>query len=422
MVALVSVFAFEAMAVATAMPIVAADLDGIGLYGLAFGAPLAASVVGMVFAGIAVDRRGTRGPFLLSAIVFTVGLLLAGLATTMSTVVVGRAVQGLGTGAAIVALYVVVDTYPVPLQKKMFAAFAAAWIVPALVGPAIAGFLAEQVHWRAVFLLVAVAMPLAAAVIHGRLVTRVDDTSWSAAERGRFGAATSAATGVVLLHVGGHREDVVGAILLLVGFVAVFTSTRHLLPPGALTLARGLPAVVAMRGLAAAAFMAAEVFIPLLLTTTRGFSATSAGLVLTVGALGWSAGSWVQGRYDAPAPRWVGTGMLAMALGVTLVALTTFPAVPSLTAAVGWTLSGFGMGLAIPTLSVQLLALSTPGTQGRNVSSLQVADAAAGATALAVTGSLLAHWGTRNGVFGGGLALSVVIALVAAALASRVEA
>ncbi|MBN4973375.1 MFS transporter, partial [Stenotrophomonas maltophilia] len=51
MVALVALHAFEALAVAAAMPTVAEALDGLRLYALAFGGTLATSVIGMTLAG-----------------------------------------------------------------------------------------------------------------------------------------------------------------------------------------------------------------------------------------------------------------------------------------------------------------------------------------------------------------------------------
>ena len=57
-VTMVAVQAFEAVAVSTAMPTVAHALNGLGLYALAFGMPVAAGIVGMVSAGSWSDRRG----------------------------------------------------------------------------------------------------------------------------------------------------------------------------------------------------------------------------------------------------------------------------------------------------------------------------------------------------------------------------
>jgi len=57
-IALVSLMAFEAMALAAAMPAIAAALDGLRWYALAFGGMLATSVFGMVLAGRSCDRDG----------------------------------------------------------------------------------------------------------------------------------------------------------------------------------------------------------------------------------------------------------------------------------------------------------------------------------------------------------------------------
>ena len=55
--------AFEAIAVATAMPVAARELDGLRSYGLAFSVFLTASLLGMVVAGEMSDRRGPVRPF-----------------------------------------------------------------------------------------------------------------------------------------------------------------------------------------------------------------------------------------------------------------------------------------------------------------------------------------------------------------------
>ncbi|WP_174529629.1 MFS transporter, partial [Micromonospora maritima] len=160
-VALVSLLAFEALAVGTAMPTVARSLDGLGLYALAFGGPFASGVVAMVVSGIWCDARGPRPAMWHGVAWFVAGLAVAGAASTMGTLVVGRVVQGFGSGLLSVALYVIVgQAYPEGLRRRIFAAFAAAWVVPSLVGPAVAGLIVEHLGWRWVFLAVpAVAVP-----------------------------------------------------------------------------------------------------------------------------------------------------------------------------------------------------------------------------------------------------------------------
>jgi len=124
MVALVSLYGFEALAVAAAMPTVAHDLDGLRLYALAFGGTLATSVIGMTLAGRWSDRLGPARPLWLGLVCFIAGLLLAGFAHTMPQLVLGRLLQGLGAGAVSVSLYVMVGrTFPEDMRPRVFAAF-----------------------------------------------------------------------------------------------------------------------------------------------------------------------------------------------------------------------------------------------------------------------------------------------------------
>src|SRR3954449_8586007 len=147
MVSLVFLSAFEALAVTTIMPSVSADLDGRAWFSAAFSATLAASVVGMVAGGLWSDRIGPRLPLLASVAVFAGGLLLAGLAPGIEVFVAARFLQGLGAGAMTVALYVVVARIYEPIRHpRIFGAFAAAWVIPSMVGPSIAGGVAPGVR------------------------------------------------------------------------------------------------------------------------------------------------------------------------------------------------------------------------------------------------------------------------------------
>ena len=90
-VGIVVAVAFEAIAVATAMPVAARELHGLRGYGLAFSVFLTTSLLGMVVAGEMSDRRGPVRPFMVAAVSFALGLLVAGLATSMWVLVVARA-------------------------------------------------------------------------------------------------------------------------------------------------------------------------------------------------------------------------------------------------------------------------------------------------------------------------------------------
>jgi MFS family permease len=187
---------------------------------------------------------------------------------------------------------------------------------------------------------------------------------------------------------------------------------------------RGLPAVIALRSIAAAAFFGTEVFLPLLLSRERGLSPTLAGLVLTFGALGWSAGSWYRGRMRDPAPVAVlRIGLGLVAAGVCGVAAATWPATPVALAMAGWVLAGFGMGTSFPTLSVLVLQLSPPELQGSHSSALQVAGSLFTAAILTLSGvlfaALLDH--APSAAYLTGFAITAALAMLGTALADRVR-
>ncbi|GIJ00041.1 putative MFS family arabinose efflux permease [Sediminihabitans luteus] len=422
LVALVVLAAFETLGVATAMPAVADDLDGLSLYGLAFAGTIAASVVGLVLAGPWCDRVGPRAPMLAGLGGFAAGLVVAGLAPTMTTFLAGRTLQGLGGGVFWVAVYVLVGRTWAPAERpRVFALFSAAWIVPSLVGPALAGLVVEHVGWRWIYLGVAVAMvPLVALVLPALRTSDAApaapaDAASTRAAVGRVGWSVAAAGGVALLHLAGSWTGTTRVAGLLVGALLVAVATPRLLPRGTFRAARGLPAVVTVQALVSAAFVGAEALIPLLLTTERGYSAPFAGLVLTAGALGWSAGSWARQRWTArwSAPTFLQAGGAVLALGVAGSALLVSSDVPVAAGVTAWVLAGVGMGVVSPTLSVLALDLAPAGGQGDASSALQVGGALAQATALALTGSLV--WALRDVVPAGYLAAFVVVLVLGAA-------
>lgn len=418
-VALISMLAFEAIAVATAMPAVAAALDGLSLYALAFGATLATAVLGMTAAGQLCDKRGPYQASLAGLAAFLAGLLLAGFAPSMPALVLGRALQGLGGGVLSVALYVGVGrVVPSALHPQLFAMFAAAWVLPGLLGPAVASGLVAWLGWRSVFLAVAAAVPVAAALMLPAL-KRAGSGSGEPLQWGAMRWALLASASALLLHAASQQGGAWAVGLFTLGLAGAAVAARQLLPSGTLTATRGLPTVIALRGLIAAAFASAEAFLPLLLTGQFGWSLTQAGIALSAGAVTWSLGSAVQARLTADAARRrllpAGFALAAAGLGVVMLPLL-WSGLPAGLVLAGWVGVGSGIGLSFPMLSVLLLKLSPPESQGANSSALQLSDALTSSAALGLAG-LLFDPATRQVL--PVLVMSFSLALVAAVLSPR---
>ncbi|RCG29544.1 MFS transporter [Sphaerisporangium album] len=405
MVALVLLLAFEYLAVATAMPVVAKALDGLPLYGLAFSGSMAASVIATVAGGRWSDVRGPVAPLWAGVGGFTLGLLIAGFAPTMHLLIIGRFVQGIGGGLFSVALYVVVaQVFPAAMHPRAFSLLAAAWVLPSVVGPAITGAVVEHVGWRWVFLGIPIFVAPAALLLWRGLAGRTSaPPRTDAAPSGAgFGARLVwggvVAVGAALLQYGsglGGR----GLVLLAAGLLVLAFALPRLLPRGTLRAARGFPTVVLLRGLAAGASFAADVFVPLMLTGERGLSPTQAGLFLTGSALSWSLASWIQGRGVHDRDRLLRLGTALLASGIAGTSLLVFDVVPLAVGLGAWLVAGFGIGLVYPTLSVLTLELSEPGKEGVNSSSLQIGESVFSVVVIAVTGAVFAGLDTAWWVY-----------------------
>lgn len=419
MVALISLIAFEALAVAAAMPSVAQALDGLRLYALAFGGALATSVIGMTVAGRLCDQRGPARPLWLGLACFLLGLVLAGLAPRMGVLVAGRLLQGLGIGAISVSLYVLVArTFPESMQPRVFAAFSAGWVVPSLVGPGLSGLIVQHVGWRWVFLVVPLLALPAALLLRPALRRVAASASVADAPPAIIRWALGASLAALLLYAGGQLRGLPALLLMAAALVSLALCSRHLLPEGTLRLRRGLPSVIALRGIAASAFFGAEAFLPLLLQRERGLSPLWAGAALSLGALGWFSGSWLQGhqRRGWTRAQLLRTGTWLMGAGLLATSLTLQATVPLAVALAGWSTTGLGMGLIYPSLSVLTLSLSAPQEQGANSSALQLSEGVAVATTLALSGALFATFVGGREMLGYLLCLAVTLLIAVAGI------
>ncbi|BFV59066.1 MFS transporter [Kitasatospora sp. CMC57] len=426
-VSVVLLLAFEATAVNTAMPEAARQLDGLGLYAFAYSGYFTSTLFALVVSGQWSDRRGPMGPLFTGIAVFGAGLVLAGAATNMWMFLAGRVVQGLGGGLVIVALYVVVGrAFPERLRPAVFAAFSAAWVLPSILGPLISGAVTQHLGWRWVFLAVPVLI-LLPLVVMGPALRRSERAERAGrAEQGqpsrrgaefdlrRTGLAAMAAVGAALLQYAGQRRDLPGLVPAVVGAALLGPAVLRLLPAGALRVARGLPTVIVLRGVAAGAFFTAELFIPLMMVTQRHLSLTMAGLTLTSGGLSWALGSWLQGRPAADRHReaLIRLGFLLTAVSIAGAALVLIPAVPVWVAAVSWAVGGVGMGLAVASISVLMMKLSKPEEAGVNSASLQLSDALGNVALAGLAGVLFA-------ALGGGSVAATGAAATAAATATQ---
>ena len=409
-VALVSVFGFEGIAIGAVMPVAAADLNAISNYAVAFTSFTMASLLGMTFAGLWANKIGLARVVVFAVAALALGSMIAGFAPNLAVLTVGRSIQGFAMGIDLVTMYVVIGRmYPEALRAKALGMLAAAWVVPGLIGPGLAGLLVEISSWRMTFWIVPLLLigPIMLLIPELKRLpfvpspVRTDAKIQITSVLVAIGALAVFQAGAS--HVGRWNTALVVAIFI--GSLGVTAwSTKALMPRGFLRMAPGIPAIVGMRGVVAGSFFAAEIYVPLALQEIRGTSVALSGGVLTAATITWFAGSWLQGSHKLKYSRQqvLFAGVLLTCLGIALTPVAVF--VPSsimvaaLVASVVWGIAAFGMGMCFPTLGVLMLDQSPDEEHARHSASLQMSDSFGVIIATALAGSVLALASVQQGI------------------------
>jgi EmrB/QacA subfamily drug resistance transporter len=144
--------AIEATIVSTAMPAIAADLGGFSLYSWVFSSYLLMNAVTVLIYGKLSDLFGRKPILTFGIIVFLIGSLLCGMASSIEMLIVFRFIQGFGAGAVMpIASTIVGDMYTKEERAKIQGYLSSVWGISAILGPAIGGLLVQFVSWRFVF-------------------------------------------------------------------------------------------------------------------------------------------------------------------------------------------------------------------------------------------------------------------------------
>lgn len=144
--------ALDTMIVSTAMPEISSKLGGATLYSWVFSAYMLTSTVTVPLYGKMADMIGRKKVYLFALLVFLIGSILCGFASTMWQLVLFRAIQGIGAGGVIpLAVTIAGDLYSVEKRGKIQALFSTMWAVAGISGPVLGGWMVEHFHWSWIF-------------------------------------------------------------------------------------------------------------------------------------------------------------------------------------------------------------------------------------------------------------------------------
>ncbi len=414
---IVTIGAFEATAVITALPTITDEFHGDSLYGLTVAVNLLANIIVIVAAAIAADRHGPGRPFIVCAAVFIAGLLVSGAAPGMGMVVLGRILQGSGVGGFVTLAYVAVSRgVREERQATAFAVMSAGWVLPSFIAPALAGWITERFGWRWVFygivpivaglgtFVAPMLLRLPAATGFDQLndhpatstpAASIQATAAQPTERRRLSAAIRLAGGLgaALWGITLDRWLYV-APLAFGGFAMAISAGRVLYPPGVARAARGLPAVFSVRLIATMAFIGVESFLPLAADRLHGVGPIAQGMVIIGAAVTWTIGQALAARWRTSGrlndAQLIRIGFVLMAIGIAASMTILRESIPLAVTFGTWSITGFGTGMLLGPTTIRALALAPEGHDGIVSSQISLSDSIGFATMGGIGGAMVA--------------------------------
>ncbi|GKT44975.1 efflux pump dotC [Colletotrichum spaethianum] len=142
--------ALDAVIITTALPTIAREVgasdSGFAWIGAAY---LLANAASVPLWGKVSDIFGRKPILVIANVVFMVGSLVSALAGTLTMLVGGRAVQGLGGGGLMALVNITIGDLFSPRERGMyFGMVGAVWGLASGIGPLIGGGLTENISWR----------------------------------------------------------------------------------------------------------------------------------------------------------------------------------------------------------------------------------------------------------------------------------
>jgi MFS family permease len=389
----VALFAFNAFLVSTALPTAVREIGGVAVIAWATSIYLVLSIVGGAAAARLKARYGAQAALIASAVLFLTGTLLAATASSMTEILVGRALQGIGEGIISALCYALIpELFPGRLIAKVFGAEAVVWAAAAFGGPLLAGFVTETISWRAAFLInVPVIVIFVALVL---MVVPRGSADGTRLPMPIFRLAVIGA-GILLVTFSAVAPSPLakGALVLLAAALLVATVVRDrrsavpLLPSDAFSPRTRVGVGLSIVFLMPLAQASTTVYLVLTLQTLWGLGATAAGAFNACLALAWS---FVAIAVASLGPRTNRAGFIALGPVLLVAGLSTIVAGFVLDRAVvvlaGQIVIGSGFGISWAFLSQAVMESARPGERDRASASLPTLQSAGYAVGAAVAG------------------------------------
>ena len=354
--------AVEATIMATAMPSIAADLGGFGLFAWAFSAYMLAQAATIPIYGRLADIYGRRKVFYAGASLFLLGSTLCGFSHTMLQLVAFRALQGLGAGGVQpIANTIVGDIYTPVERARVQGMLSGVFGVSAIIGPSLGAFIVQYGDWPLVFW---INLPIGVAAIAMIALFLPEHAKARQHEVDYLGSALLivAVTSLMLLAMegtalSGSSAIALSAVFLLTCVALVWHERRVTEPMLPLELWRNRVIVSSNVGslITGLLMMGVTAYLPTYIQGEMGRGPDVSAVILALMSVVWVFGSTAAGLYlPRSTYRQIATlgAVLLIAGAAVLIGLT--PARGPGWAGVGAILIGVGMGFCNTTFMISV--------------------------------------------------------------------
>jgi EmrB/QacA subfamily drug resistance transporter len=357
--------AIEATIVSTAMPAIVADLGGFTLYSWVFSAYLLMNAVTVLIYGKLSDLFGRKPILFFGIIIFLIGSILCGFATSMESLIIFRLIQGFGAGAVTpIATTIVGDIYSAEERAQVQGYLASVWGISAVTGPAVGGLLVQYVSWNYVFW---INIPLGILSLIGLglfLHENVEKKKREIDYIGAFLLTVSISSLMFLLVEGGGRWSwgswqVLGLIFLFLVTIIIFVyhegRTKEPVMPFNIWKERSIFVANVTSLTTGIMLIGISSFLPTFVQGVMEQTPIVAGFTLTAMSIGWPIASTMSGKLlnSIGYRRTLLIGGAALIIGSMVFVTMTATSGP-LWAALGSFIVGVGMGLTSTAFIVSI--------------------------------------------------------------------
>jgi EmrB/QacA subfamily drug resistance transporter len=314
------------------------------------------------------DIYGRRKVMLTGISIFIAGSVACALAPSMTALILGRALQGLGGGGLMSLTQTIIADIVTPRERGRYQGYiGAVFASSSLGGPVLGGVLTEHVHWSLIFW-INVPLGLVALAMTSNVLRRVPThrrqhaLDWP----GAILMMTAAISLLLALTWGGVRFEwlswqvlslFAGSALLWAGFAArLVTAPEPFLP--LTVLANPIVRCATLAGTCCmGTLVGLTIFVPLYFETVVHFSASQSGLALIPLMGGTVVASTLTGRLMVVVDHYKRMALGGIVLGILgLGALSIWPVgLPIYVTLLIMLIAGFGIGAVFPigTVSMQ---------------------------------------------------------------------